>query len=63
MKTAVLAIVLLSGCASLPAGVEMSDEERAACEAAGCTVWTQAELEQLVRMAMQRGYLAGRQSL
>lgn len=63
MKTAILAIVLLSGCASLPAGIEMTDDERKACEAAGCTVWTRAELEQLVRMAMQRGYAAGKKSL
>jgi uncharacterized protein YcfL len=62
MKTALLAIVLLSGCASIP-GLEMTDAERVACEQHGCTVWTRAELEQLVRVAMQRGYLAGRKSL
>lgn len=56
MRTAVLAIVILTltGCATLP-GVEISEEERAACEASGCTVWTRAELEDLVREAMRRG--------
>lgn len=63
MKTALLAIVLLSGCASLPQGVEMSDEEREACAASGCSVWTVDELKQLVQKAMQHGYLAGRKSL
>lgn len=54
------AIFFLTGCASLPAGVEMTEEDRAACAAAGCTVWTRAELEQLVGMAAQRGFQAGR---
>jgi starvation-inducible outer membrane lipoprotein len=62
MKYALIAL-LLSGCASLPAGVEMTEDERKACEEHGCTVWTRAELEHLVRLAMQRGYAAGRQSL
>jgi starvation-inducible outer membrane lipoprotein len=62
MKYALIAL-LLSGCASLPAGVEMSDEERKACEEHGCTVWTRAELEHLARAMLQRGYAAGRKSL
>ena len=64
MKTAVLAVVILTltGCATLK-GVEISDEERAACEADGCTVWTRAELEGLVREAMKQGYQAGKKSL
>ena len=59
MKTAILAIVILTltGCATLK-GVEISDDERAACEADGCTVWTRGELEELVREAMMRGYQA-----
>ena len=57
-----IAALAVTGCASLPAGLEMTSEERAACESAGCTVWTRAELEKLVGIAMQRGYLAGRQS-
>jgi len=62
MKAAILAIVLLSGCANLP-GVEITDEERAACEAQGCTVWTRAELQKLVQLAMKRGYEAAKKSL
>lgn len=58
-----LTIILLSGCASFPAGLEITDDERAACEAEGCSVWTQSELEKLVRAAMLRGYQAGRKSL
>ncbi len=63
MKTALLAMVLLTGCASLPQGVEMTEDERAACAAAGCAVWTLEELQRLVGIAMQKGYAAGRQSL
>ena len=37
-----LAIVILSGCASLPDGVQMTDEERTACAASGCAVFTEA---------------------
>lgn len=60
---ALLALVLtLSGCASVP-GIQMTDEDRAACEREGCTVWTRAELEALVREAMRRGYVAGRGSI
>lgn len=63
MKTALLAMVLLTGCASMPQGVEMTEDERAACAAAGCTVWALEELQRLVGIAMQKGYAAGRQSL
>lgn len=45
----VLAAVLLSGCAGLPAGISMDDRERAACAAEGCTVWTLRELQELAR--------------
>lgn len=59
MKTAILAIVILTltGCATMK-GVEMSDQDRVACEREGCTVWTESELMQLVNEAMRRGYLA-----
>ena len=62
MKKLILICVLLSGCASL-SGVQMTDAERAACESQGCSVWTRAELEQLVRAAMLKGYQAGKGSL
>ena len=59
MKTAILAVVILTltGCATFK-GVEMTDEDRVACEREGCTVWTEAELRALVTEAMRRGYLA-----
>lgn len=57
-----LLILFLSGCASLP-GVQITDDERKACEAEGCSVWTRAELEKLVRAAMLKGYKAGKGSI
>lgn len=62
MKTLLLLSALLTGCASLPPGVEMTDDERAACEAQGCTVWTMDELRKLIGMAMRKGYEAGKKS-
>jgi uncharacterized protein YceK len=61
MKTLLLlcTALLLSGCANMK-GVEANDEERAACAAQGCTVWTERELRELVRQAMRKGYEAGK---
>jgi len=59
----ILITLMLSGCASLPPGVEMTEDERAACASQGCSVWTLDELQRLIGMAMQRGYAAGRKSL
>ena len=53
---------MLSGCASLP-GVQMTDAERKACEAEGCSVWTMAELRKLISVAFSKGYTAGKGSL
>lgn len=53
---AIPALVLCSGCAS---GITMSDEERATCSEQGCTVWTDAELKQLVDRAVREGYVRG----
>ena len=54
MKIFSLCLVLLTGCATIP-GLQISEEERAACRDHGCSVWTQAELEALVRAAMIKG--------
>jgi len=62
MKTALLAIVILSGCASIP-GVQITEAERAACAASGCAVFTEAELRVFAAEFFKRGYLAGRKSL
>ena len=60
MKTLLLCTaLLLSGCATLK-GVEATDEERKACAAETCTVWTERELRELVRQAMRKGYEAGK---
>lgn len=58
-----LAIVILSGCASLPEGVQMTDEERTACVALGCVVFIDVELRVFAAEFFKRGYLAGRKSL
>jgi len=60
MKIAIV-LVLLAGCASLPEGVAMTDDERKACAASqDCSVWTVAELQKLIRAAIQRGFDAGK---
>lgn len=53
---------VLTGCTALP-GVTMSEAERTACEAKGCTVWTQSELESLARKFFKGGYAAGAKSI
>ncbi|WP_309679467.1 hypothetical protein [Polaromonas sp.] len=58
----VLLALVLSACAAIP-GVAITDDERAACEASGCTVWTQRELEGLARKFFQQGYDAGVKSI
>lgn len=60
MKTAIAALVFLSGCASMPVGVTIKDDERQACAASqDCTVWTLDELRKLIAIALQRGFQAG----
>lgn len=63
MKTAIVLVLLLSGCATLPAGVQMTDDERAACAAQGCAVFTEQELRGLAQEVYKRGYSAGVKSL
>ena len=62
MKTAILLAALLSGCASMP-GVQATDDERKACEAQTCTVWTVQELQGLARCFFQQGHNAGVKSI
>lgn len=68
MKTApaviflVLLLVLLSGCASIK-GVDINDEERAACIRDTCSVWTPFEIKELVLRAARRGYEIGKASI
>jgi hypothetical protein len=62
MKAAII-VIFLSGCASTPTCVQMTDAERAACEQHTCSVWTLVELRRLIGIALKQGYDAGRKSL
>lgn len=57
-----MAVVLLTGCSSIK-GVKISDSERQACEAAGCTAWTEKELHELMQKVFRKGYEAGVKSI
>jgi hypothetical protein len=48
MKLILLCLFLIGGCAASTPGVSINAEEAKACEAAGCSVWTEAELHQLI---------------
>lgn len=61
MKT-VLLCLLFSGCAAMP-GVDATPDERAACKAQTCSVWTVNELTRLGRKFFNEGYQAGVKSL
>jgi PBP1b-binding outer membrane lipoprotein LpoB len=50
--------ILLSGCATME-GVNATKDERRACAAETCSVWTDRELRALIQRAMQEGYKAG----
>jgi len=60
MKTLLIAIFMLTGCAT---GVTMDKDEEAACKAEGCTAWTVKELSMLARKFYSEGYKAGVNSL
>lgn len=56
-----LFVAVLAGCATTQPeiqGVTISPEERAACAAQGCTVWTDSEL---ARQFFLRGMAQGKQ--
>ena len=61
MKAALLCL-LLTGCAYLP-GVEATPEERAACKAETCSVWTVNELTRLGRKFFNEGVQVGKGSI
>ena len=63
MKTALLFLsLLLPACANIP-GVTLSEDERKACEASGCTVWTLDELTSVAKRVFSEGYKAGKASI
>lgn len=62
MKTAIVFALLLTGCTSVPEGVQIDDEERAACAAQGCAVFTLDELQTLSERWYKKGFNAGKNS-
>lgn len=60
MKTLLLFLALLGGCAI---GIEMTKDEAKACKAETCSVWTIRELSLLARKFYNQGYKAGVESL
>lgn len=56
---AVVLALLATGCASLPEGVQMTDEERKVCAAEGCGVFTLNELRAFGTEMMRRGFIEG----
>ena len=54
--------LLLTACAAIN-GVEITDDERKACEAETCTVWTIRELGVLTRKFWDQGYRVGVKSI
>ena len=63
MKTllTLIAVLLLAGCATT--GIEMTEDEAAACKVEGCSVWTVRELEGFARRFWGEGYRAGVKSI
>lgn len=67
MKAACLIIfalaLALAGCTQNIPGVEISDEERAACAAQkNCTVWTEQQLENVAKHFYRMGQQASKGS-
>lgn len=60
MKTLIISVFLLSGCAI---GVDMNKAKIEACKAEGCTAWTAHELSMLARKFYNQGYKAGVNSI
>ncbi len=64
-----LLAAVLSGCSlsvsnqDAPPGVQLTDDERQACAAHSCTVWTPVELQELVRRVFRNGYDVGVKSI
>lgn len=63
MKAAIFCALLLAGCATVPPGVTMSDDEAKACKEQSCTVWTMEELRALAQAIFRKGYEAGKRSI
>lgn len=57
MRAALLALLLLAGCAS---GIEMSPEQAEACKEEGCATHTQSDLLIWGQKIFREGFKAGR---
>ena len=57
-----LMLAALSGCSDIK-GVAITESERRACEAIGCSVWTDQEPDTLARHFFKKGYEAGVKSI
>lgn len=62
-RIAIILCLLLAGCVQIPAGVQMDEKEEQACKEQTCTVWTEAELLELIRQVYRKGYDAGVKSI
>jgi starvation-inducible outer membrane lipoprotein len=62
-RLAIACLLLLAGCVQIPAGVQMDENEELACKEQTCTVWTEAELLELIRQVYRKGYDAGVKSI
>lgn len=61
-RLAIACLLLLAGCTGMP-GITATPDELQACKEAGCTVWTEAELLELIRQVYRKGYDAGVKSI
>lgn len=57
MKAALLALLMLAGCAN---GIEMSPEQAEACKEEGCTTHTERDLQMWSQQIYREGFKAGR---
>lgn len=58
----VLVALVLSGCGTIE-GVRISEAEREKCKEEGCTVWTDSDLQRLMKNIFSIGYQKGAASL
>lgn len=59
MKAIALILALaLAGCATTK-GLEVSAEDAAECAAAGCTPWSERQIQGLAKLFYQQGFTAG----
>lgn len=50
---------VLTGCTALPPDITATPDERTACQASGCTVWTAQDLQGLALYYFKQGHDTG----